>query len=82
MAIDDPLKRARRSYIWQSLIAMIIVVAMAAVATWKVAQAPQLGIWQILIPAAFWVFVAYTAWTLRKYYVRLDVNALDRYRLK
>lgn len=82
MSIDDPLQRARRSYIWQSAIVMIILVAMAAVATWKIAQAPQLVIWQILIPAGFWLFVAYAAWILRKYYVSLDTNALDKYRLK
>jgi hypothetical protein len=82
MTIDDPLQRARRSYIWQSIVAMVILVAIAIVATWKIAQAPQLGIWQILIPAAFWLFVLYVAWTLRQYYVRLDANTLDRYRLK
>jgi len=79
MPIDDPLQRARRNYIWQSVVAMVILVAMAAVATWKIAQAPQLGIGQILIPLAFWLFVAYGAWALRKFYARLDRDAFDKY---
>ena len=82
MKNDDPLRRARRSYIIQSVIALLVIIAFAAIITWKISQAPQLGIWQVIIPIAMWLWVGYAAWVLRKYYLRLDVNALERYGLK
>jgi hypothetical protein len=57
---------------------MIFVIAAAIGATWKVAQTPQPATWQILIPPAFWAFVLYAAWILRRNYGRPKVNSSEK----
>jgi len=82
MAVNDPLEQARRSYrrsyVLQSVLVMIFVIAAAIAATWKIVQTSQPPMWQILIPPAFWAFALYAAWILRRNYVRSNVNDPDK----
>jgi hypothetical protein len=73
---NDKLQQARRSYIGQSIIVSVVVIALVAVCTWKILKAPQLGIWRGIIPVAMWLWVGYAAWMLRKYYLRLNITHL------
>ena len=73
---------AQRRYILMSVLVVVAYAALILVVTFKVAEAPQLGVGQIIVPAVLWAFLIWIIWGLRKGYLRLDDSAIERYNLK
>ena len=73
---------AQRRYIVVSTIVVIAYAALMLIVTFKISEAPQLGMGQILVPALLWAFLIWMIWALRKGYLGLDNATVERYNLK
>ena len=76
------MAQAKRRYMVMCCIGLLAWAALMAICTVKISRAPQLGVWRIIVPAFLWGSVAWAVLVLRRWYLRLDDSALERYKLK